>query len=321
MLWWAMREIPLRDIANILKSLQPANLLILAALNAFILALFSVRWWLLLQTLGYRVPFLTLIKYRLASFGITYFTPGPQFGGEPLQVYLLHRQSSVPGTTALASVVLDKLLEVLVTIFYLMSAIAIIVMSGLNMGFSPTHSLIGLAGLLAIPTSYLLFLWQGRQPLTWLQSRITSQYTQIMRLNKFIQITASAERQLSQFCQTHPGTVFLALVFSLMIWVVIIFEYWLALLFLGLPLEISKIIILLAAARIAYFTPLPAGLGALEASQVIVMSTLGLPPAMGISLSLLVRTRDTALAGFGLWLVTYFTQTKIKKQVASLIGE
>ena len=70
---------------------------------------------------------------------------------------------------------------------------------------------------------------------------------------------------------------------------------------LGLNLTPVQTISVLTAARIAYLLPLPAGLGTLEASQVLALGALGLNPALGISLSLLIRARDVALGGFGLW--------------------
>ena len=58
----------------------------------------------------------------------------------------------------------------------------------------------------------------------------------------------------------------------------------------------------MTATRLAFLTPLPGGLGALEAGQVLAMQTIGLDPALGISVSLLIRARDLAfgLAGMGI---------------------
>ena len=84
-------------------------------------------------------------------------------------------------------------------------------------------------------------------------------------------------------------------------WLLMVFEYWLALHFLGATLTPAQTIIALTAARVAILFPLPGGLGALEASQVLAMQLLGLEPAIGLSLSLLIRARDVTLGGIGLW--------------------
>ena len=56
----------------------------------------------------------------------------------------------------------------------------------------------------------------------------------------------------------------------------------------------------MTAARIAFLLPAPGGLGVLEASQVLTFSALGLNPAVGLSLTLLIRVRDIALGTGGL---------------------
>jgi glycosyltransferase 2 family protein len=318
--WLAFRDIAIRDVTNILKNLQPVNLFLLIGINLFILLMFSGRWWMLLSAQGYQVPYLTLVKYRIASFGLTYFTPGPQFGGEPFQVYLLHRHCNIPTSKALASVILDKLLEILVNISFLVVGLAIILTSGLGTGTTTPPLLIGLVGILIIPVGYLLCLCTGRLPVTWILSKVLNIHSAKIRSNKPYQMIVDTESQSSIICQSNISTVLLALFLSFTIWSVIIFEYWIAFQFLGLSLDLSKTIILLTAARLAYFTPLPAGLGSLEASQVIAISALGFPPAMGISISLLVRIRDTILASLGLGFVARFTQKSINEPFSSYIG-
>jgi len=91
------------------------------------------------------------------------------------------------------------------------------------------------------------------------------------------------------------------LLISMVSWAAMLGEYWLMLRLLGLNLTPIQAISTLTAARIAILLPLPAGLGTLEASQVLALGALGLNPAAGISLSLLIRVRDVALGGLGLW--------------------
>jgi hypothetical protein len=99
-----------------------------------------------------------------------------------------------------------------------------------------------------------------------------------------------------------PGTILKAILLSVLIWIAIVFEFSLALAFLGIQMNLQQVIIALTAARIAFLLPVPAGLGTLEAGQVLAMQAMGFSPAVGISLSLLIRARDVVLGGFGLWL-------------------
>jgi uncharacterized membrane protein YbhN (UPF0104 family) len=57
------------------------------------------------------------------------------------------------------------------------------------------------------------------------------------------------------------------------------------------------------AARLAFLLPLPGALGALESSQVLMLSTFALDPSIGLTVCLIMRARDLLLVGVGTGLV------------------
>jgi uncharacterized membrane protein YbhN (UPF0104 family) len=59
---------------------------------------------------------------------------------------------------------------------------------------------------------------------------------------------------------------------------------------------------MLFAMRVAILFPMPAGLGVVEAGLALAATALGLSPAAGLSMSLLIRLRDVTLGLVGLWL-------------------
>jgi uncharacterized protein (TIRG00374 family) len=112
---------------------------------------------------------------------------------------------------------------------------------------------------------------------------------------------AASETQVGRYFRQAPGAFALAVAVTLFGWAALIAEYWLMVHFLGVDLTLPQLVAALTAARISILMFLPAGLGALEASQATAFSLLGLDPAVGISASLLIRLRDTALGLLGLW--------------------
>jgi uncharacterized membrane protein YbhN (UPF0104 family) len=89
-------------------------------------------------------------------------------------------------------------------------------------------------------------------------------------------------------------------------------EYWLMVAFLGVRLTIPQLVATLTAARLANLMLLPAGLGVLEASQIVAFGMVGLDPTTGLTAGLLIRARDTLLAGFGLALGSYRLRARPK---------
>lgn len=310
LLAWALQNMPIADIWNTLQELSLLQLVVLVFFNIIIFLLFSSRWWLILRAQGYRLPYFSLSGYRLSAFAISYFTPGTQFGGEPLQVYLLQNRHHIPSSTALAAVTLDKLFEILANFTFLIIGVLLIFNGGLLQGLAHAHTVLIITGLLSLPLGYLFALWAGRFPLTWLVLRLPAQVSNLAVLRRGVPLIVSTERQIATLFHHQPLTILWVLFLSGFIWVLLLAEYWLTLRFLGVQLNLMQTIGALTAARIAFLTPLPGGIGALEASQVIAMQALGLHPALGISVSLLIRARDLTLGGIGLWLAAALSKER-----------
>jgi glycosyltransferase 2 family protein len=306
LLWWAVREIPIPEIFATLLRLSPIALLGLALLNVLILLLFTGRWWIVMRALGYRLPFLSLTFYRLAGFGISYFTPGPQVGGEPLQIHLLHRRHRVTGASAVAGVSLDKLIELLANLSFLIFGL-ILVFRGQLLSSSRLLLLLS-TGLLTLPIIYISLLRLSSRPVAWF----------LMQLNFLGQLwpaferarhqVISVEEQVSALVRHKPKALIGALLLSFATWILMIFEYWLTIRILGVYMQPGQVIAALTAARLAFLLPVPAGLGVLEAGQVAAMHLLGFDPVVGISASLLIRARDITLGAVGLWFGGFLTR-------------
>jgi uncharacterized protein (TIRG00374 family) len=298
LLWLALRDI---DFASVLAALGRLGLWQIAALvllNALTLLSFSGRWWIILRAQGHPVPYLTLARYRTAAFGVSYFTPGPQFGGEPLQVYLLQRNHNMPGPAAAAATAIDKALELLVNFAFLGFGLWVIVQQNIVPGLANGNVAGGMLAALALPLGFLAMAWLGWSPLTRLMRLLPIRSP---RYQQACQAARESESQVTQFCRRQPASLLWALAFSIWSWGLILFEYWLSMSFLGLPLTPLQLAVALTINRLAFLAPLPGGLGALESGQVLAMTALGLPAAVGLTQSLIIRARDVAVGGLGLW--------------------
>ena len=318
LLFWVLRNVSLQEAWAVLTRLSPAQLLILALANAGVLLTLSGRWWLILRAQGHPIPYMTLAGYRLAGFGVSYFTPGSQFGGEPLQVYLVQRRHQVPRPTAIAAVALDKSLELLGNFAFLTFGIVCVLHWQMFPHLVGRQAILLPLLLLSLPIGFLLAIWAGGHPVSgalqiglrifsrrWSSGRGGSdrykRAERVQRAQRAQRAIRESEDQATRFCRDHPFTIVQGMSFSLLSWAAITVEYGLALHFLGQSITLAETISALTAARLAFLLPLPGGLGALEASQVLAFGALGVNPSTGISLSLLIRARDIALGSLGLW--------------------
>ncbi len=311
LLWIAVRSIPVADVIQTLGRLTGGQILVLTLVNILAVLSLSSRWWWILRSFEERLSFTSMSLYRLSSFALSYFTPGPQFGGEPLQVLLLQRRHNVSGSIAAASVTLDKAIEVMGNTTFLVFGLLVALRLQFLPGDAGLPVLYVALGLLLIPLFFLVAAWNGYTPLTKLLSifpvRLRAAVPGFARFEFSLKRT---EEQISLFCCDRPQGLIGAMSFSLLTWIVLIGENWLMQRYLGFELDLWETIAVLTAARLAFLTPFPGGIGALEVSQTLALTALGYSSVEGLSLSLLIRGRDLAFGGMGLILGALYTRPR-----------
>lgn len=296
LLAWAATKVPWAATWAVVRRFPVGVLVALLALNLLILWLFVLRWGWLLRVAGAPVAWRQLVAYRLAGFSVSYFTPGSQFGGEPLQVFALHRHAGVPLALATASVALDKLLELLGNFGFLLLGALALSRLGLFDASARAGLLLGAGAAMALAGGYLALVCRGASPL----SRWSAWLPWLARLTHGLAHTEAAAASLCR----HRRVVLWGLLLSLPVWLALVAEYALLTTGLGMALSLPQILILMTVARLAFLLPLlPGGLGALEAGLMLAGKPLGYDPPLGLALALVIRLRDILIGGTGLLLV------------------
>jgi uncharacterized protein (TIRG00374 family) len=292
---WTIRQTPLTETVLTLRQLTWFQVLILVTINSLIMAGFGLRWFLFLRELGVNIPYMDIIRYRLAAFGISYLTPGPHLGGEPLQIYYLQKDHAVPLRENLAALSMDKLIEVFTNFSVLLFGLIFSISSGLMDTLFPPFAMAVSLFVLALPGLYFFLLWRQKRALSWLIQKI--RFSRFRAIKRNILAT---EKMMAGVFRRSPLTLILSGTVSVIIWLALIGEYYLALRFLGLPATFTELMVIITAARLALLTPMPSAIGALEFSQVFALELLGYPAALGLSISLLIRSRDLLFSFAGL---------------------
>ncbi len=271
-------RLPWAEMGAVLRRLSPWAWGGLVVLNAAFVFVSVARWRVLLRALTPRRPaWGRLLRYRLAGFAVSYFTPGTQVGGEPLQVWALQAQDDVPLAAAAVSVALDRLLDFSANLLFFGLAAWALAHQRVHLAARGEPWLVlalgvGLAwaGLCVQPWSPTQGGWRGMVA------------------------------QAAHLCRRRPAALAAAAGLSALAWGLLVAEYRWMLWSLGLQPTWTQTLTMMVAARLAFWTPLPAGVGALEVGQVWAARFLGWPPAAGLALSLLIRARDAFIGGLGL---------------------
>jgi len=309
LLYFAVRNAPLGEIWNTLRQLQLWQVAILLGLNLFIYALIAFRWWIIVRAENRRVPYFPLLLVRVAVFGVSYFTFGPHVGGEPLQIFSLQRNYKLTFTHATASVIMDKLLELLANFFLLAVGLTAIVEAGIlsTNGTSSWLSLSGLVLLCAWPPIHIIFLYKRKYPV----SAILRSIPFIKKNSKVVRFIAASERLAGAFCRRHLSSLVAAIGVSVFAAAGMVSEFALIANFLEIRLPFWQTVAAWTAGWLSLLAPLPGGLGALEASQVFALGTFGISAASALGIALLMRARDLLIGGLGLLFASRVLEKKV----------
>jgi uncharacterized protein (TIRG00374 family) len=298
LLYFALRNAPLTEIWNAIHQLQPWQISLLVVINIIIYLLVTLRWWIIIRAGPKTIAYLPLVLVRVAVFGVSYFTLGPQVGGEPLQVLYLQRKYGMTYTRATSTVIMDKLLEFLANFFLLVFGLMAVLQAGILSanGSRPLVSLISLTALLAWPLIHILLMIRGVYPIGAVLRATFSRFGN----PKWLRFIIASERMAGKFCQRYPRALLMAVGASLLAGAGMIAEYALIASFLGINLHGWQTFAAWTTSWLAFLIPLPGGLGALEASQVFTLGAFEISAALAIGVALLIRARDLLIGGLGL---------------------
>jgi len=317
LLYWVFRTAPFVEIGLALRQISVWQVLLIVMLNILFHALMGLRWWIVARADLKHVRLDEMIVIRLAAFGLSYFTPGPQVGGEPLQVQYLRRRWGATFARSTATVITDRLLELLAGFVFLVVAGTILLRQGLLNGIGPISpaALAGMALLLAWPVAHIILLRRGTYPI----SALVRPFGARRPLRELLRLVQASEHLAGRFCQRRPRALLAALGISALVGVLAVMEYGFITSFLDMNLTLWQIVAGWTAGWISFLFPLPGGLGALEASQVIALGAFGVSGAAALGAVLLLRARDLVFGGLGIALAARYVHyiTKAEAPFAS----
>ncbi|MDR7090219.1 lysylphosphatidylglycerol synthase transmembrane domain-containing protein [Cellvibrio fibrivorans] len=305
---WTLAQLPLAEISNSISSLSTMQWICWLGLNGMIILVLGLRWQILNIALSAPIRLLKLLAIRQAGQAVSFITPGPQFGGEPLQVYWLYKYG-LPLRKSLLSLGMDRFFELWINFSVLLLAVLLLLAGiGDNSGNNNTASPIGDWQTALVPLLIFLGLMFSlawiliKQP-QWINNRlerIAARWQHNHRLSNINQHWQSLGDDLRIALRTQKPRFLLVILLSLLGWAGLLGELHLILHFVGIDADLNSFLIILVAMRMALLLPMPGGVGTLEASVLWSFHTLNLPASAALGLIALMRVRDAIVLIIGL---------------------
>lgn len=297
---WILYQLPLPSILQTIGTLSITQWIIWVGLNLGIIALFTFRWRILVKSLRVPIRFVQLLGIRQAGQAVSFLTPGPQLGGEPLQVLWLWKRYRVPGDTAVLTVGLDRFFEFWFNFSILLLAVLILIASPLANLANWHQAGAILLGILLMVAALVWVLFRHPKWISrWLQL-LAFRWQNLPRLQKLDAHWQSLAQHFKVLVATQKMPLTGAAIVTLMGWAGLLTELWLLLTFLNLSVDIFQFIFILVAMRLAFLLPLPGGIGTLEAALFWAFQGLEFPAMAAVGLIALMRLRDAIILLGGL---------------------
>ncbi len=297
---WTLRQLPLAEIAARLGRLTLRDILPWVLVNFTILYLAVWRWQLLARALETPLSVTRLFRLRQAGSAVSFVTPGPHFGGEPLQLYWLHRLCRIPLHRAVAVLGLDRFLETGTNLSVLLVGVLLL----LYTANSPESEWLQIAAILSSAIAALLIAAAliVSHP-AWLAERFRQLAQRWQSDTRPYRHEAGWVALIDLVRKTLTGQrlrLGVALLLALIGWGALVLELIMLLRFFELSPGYHGIVLILVGMRLAMLLPLPGGIGTIEASLLWSFSVLELPIPAAAGLIALMRVRDAVILLIGL---------------------
>ena len=275
--------------------------------------------WHLLRTWGWSVAFpdadrpafTRLFRVRLAADAISFFTIRG-LTGEPLKVMLLYDRASPP--VVAAAITLERLAFAIVSLVIagIVSYVAVrrLAMPG---AWDAVFTLLSMATVVALAVLAEIARHRKGDYLGRLVTRLGGLVGRPLETSRVVRFVLDVEDVLLDLLRGDRRRLIILTALPLVCYLLTAFEVWLVLWVMGEPIGITAALAIDTFARLGSVASaaIPAGIGALEASNAAPVAMLGL--GGGGALALLRRVRALLWAGAGLAL---YPRVKPRKPAA-----
>jgi len=297
-------NIPVKQAVSYFLAAKLEYVILFLLVSFFIQFFAGWRWWVILKSQGHPLNFWTIsVAYKYAGYAVSFLTPGPRVGGEPLRAGLLTKHK-IKFAKGLSSVVIDKSIEISLTgIFFIAGCVTILINFALPDEFKALIIILSAAIILGIVYFYQQML---KDETFFLKVCKFCKLNKIKNFKKWEKSIEEFENHIRTFYKRDKKEFFYACLLSTLSWGLMFLEYKFALLILGFDVSFHTIFFIFSFVGMAYLIPIPLALGSLEAGQISVFKIFNMDGAAGVALSMLIRGRDLLWTFVGLLILSYY---------------
>ncbi len=274
----------------------------------------TIAWSFAFPPDAFKPRLLTLFAAKLAGETVNQLTPFANLGGEPVKAYLLSHRT--PGPRGMASVVIDKTAQLVVGLSFTILGLGLLFYYHAVSELIPLEYRVLFTSLLvASPVALWLFYKRQDRMFTSLLKFLRSTGISTDLIERNMGRAALIDINIGSFYREHRTRFLQALFFQSIGWFMGTCETYFILnaLDAGVGFWFCFLLNSLGAVINGLFFFMPSNIGVMEGSLVFLFSSLGLDPALGLSLGLTRRLRRVVWIFIGWTCLSYMSRNAIKR--------
>lgn len=297
-LWLALRTTDWRAAVRLFRDADPAAILAAFALFGLSMAMRALRWRAIL---AYKAPVSAGESLLATLTGYAVNAALPARLGELFRAHFLARRTGLSGSSVLASIVLERLLDLATVVAVL--AVGLALTGG---GHADSRSLLVAAAIIVVAGAAVLLLMAVVLSRHGAQERLAQR---IARLPGGAMIAARLSRMLADFAEllqvVRTGHFGRAALLTVPIWLLEIGALWSACLAIGIHLGAAGTLTLLAGATLSTSLPTAPGyVGSYQLAFVLILRPFGIAATAAVAAATVIQVYligGMTLVGFAAW--------------------
>lgn len=287
--YWINKTVGVSGIKSALLTLSGAKGLAIFGLTILMLLLGVWKWRIILKSQGHPFSFRELTSIFLSAFSISFFAPVLIFSGEVFRAYALKEKKSVPWKKAMASVIIDRILEWTCNLAIILAGVIFFIF---RISRLPSKLEIILDSFLIVLVIGAVFFYIR----SFKKKSIVKIFMKANKKNNFLEI----EKEIFNFFKPRKKAIWKTIAVNFTRCVAAFLRCWLIILFLGKGLLFFPAVVILSFYFLATLIPIPASLGSHDALQALVFSGFGFGADSGAAFAMIIRGAELLAALIGI---------------------
>ena len=314
-----LRQVNLGEVAREIRRASPIDLLLAIVTNLVVYVFRALRWQAMLEPIGHArfVP-----AFRTTVIGFAANTLLPARAGEFLRPYLLARQEGLRATSTFATIVLERVLDLL-TVLFLFALFVFVFDPGMTRVDEGTYRALKGGGLLAAAGAAALFaamfLLAGHPERL---GRLVQKAEHVLPL-RVAQVLARLARTFAEglAVMRRLGPLFRAAALSLPVWLTITASIWLVTRAFHIDMPFTGSFLIVALLTVGVTVPTPGAVGGFHyAYRVGATAFFGVPNERAVGAAIVLHAISflpAALLGSVFMLQDGLSLSKLRSMAAS----